>query len=216
MRTKKWAKGELSACPFHLTEANNYKNRWETAYPKNQPFNIELGCGKGTFISKLAVDNPEQNYLAMDLSSDMLGLTKRAIEREYAQANRSVDNVRTIWQDIERIRDTIGEEDRVHNIYINFSNPWYKERHYKRRLTHTRQLLQYRDFMVDDGRIYFKTDDDMLFEHSLEYFKEAKFEVEYITYDLHSSGYEGNIVTEHETMYSAEGIKIKFLIAKKV
>ncbi len=110
----------------------------------------------------------------------------------------------------------LGKEDYAERIYINFCNPWPRGKHKKRRLTHTRQLIQYRDFLVDGGEIHFKTDDDELFEESLEYFAESGFEIVYITRDLHNSGYEPNLMTEHEKMFSDEGIKIKFLIAKKV
>ncbi|MGL4773786.1 MAG: tRNA (guanosine(46)-N7)-methyltransferase TrmB, partial [Clostridium sp.] len=100
-------------------------------------------------------------------------------------------------------------------IYINFCNPWPKERHKKRRLTHNRQLEKYKTFLRPEGEIWFKTDDDPLFEESLEYFKESGFNIEYITYDLHKSGFKGNVVTEHEKMFTGMGIKTKFLIAKQ-
>ena len=84
----------------------------------------------------------------------------------------------------------------------------------KRRLTHTRQLEKYKVFLKKGGEVWFKTDDDTLFEESLEYFKEANFEIKYITYDLHNSGFEGNVMTEHEKMFTEQGIKTKFLIAE--
>ena len=118
-------------------------------------------------------------------------------------------------QEIALISDMLDEEDKISRIYINFCNPWPKERHKKRRLTHTRQLENYRKFLVDDGEIFFKTDDDTLFEESLEYFKEANFNIEFITYDLHNSEFEGNVMTEHERMFTEQGIKTKFLIARK-
>ena len=103
----------------------------------------------------------------------------------------------------------------VDRIYINFCNPWPKGKHKKRRLTHPRQLESYKTFLASDGLIYFKTDDDELFEESLEYFETSGFEIVKKTYDLHNDMiFEENVVTEHEKMFSEEGIKIKALIAK--
>ena len=118
-------------------------------------------------------------------------------------------------QEIFLINDVFSKEDIVDRIYINFCNPWPKERHKKRRLTYPTQLEKYKEFLSKDGKIYFKTDDDELFDESLEYFKEAGFEIEYITYDLHNSDFVGNVRTEHENMFSEQGINIKFLIAKR-
>ena len=98
-------------------------------------------------------------------------------------------------------------------IYINFCNPWGREKHKKRRLTHTRQLTHYKTFLKKDGEIFFKTDDDGLFEESLTYFSESGFTLTYITRDLHNSDVKDNIQTEHEKMFSEQGIKIKFCIA---
>ena len=120
--------------------------------------------------------------------------------------------------DIERIMLILGEKDNVKRIYINFCNPQPKGKHRKKRLTHTRQLEKYKEFLSVNGKIYFKTDDDGLFESSLTYFKESGFEIEKITYDLHKEDiFEGkNIETEHEKMFSEQGIKIKALIARKI
>ena len=116
--------------------------------------------------------------------------------------------------DIERIPMILDKKDKIERIYINFCNPWPKGKHRKKRLTHTRQLEKYKKFLKHGAEIWFKTDDDELFEESLEYFKESNLEIKYITYDLHSSGFEGNVTTEHEEMFTAQGIKTKFLIAE--
>ena len=125
-----------------------------------------------------------------------------------------VNNVALMSQEILLIDEMLDDNDVVERIYINFCNPWPKERHKKRRLTHTRQLEKYKKFLKPGGEIWFKTDDDELFEESLEYFKECNLEIKYITYDLHNSGFEGNVTTEHEDMFTAQGIKTKFLIAE--
>ncbi len=122
---------------------------------------------------------------------------------------------RKIRANVELIDNVFGDGDKVDRIYINFCNPWPKAKHNKRRLTHTRQLEKYKTFLKEKGEIYFKTDDDELFEASLEYFKESNFKIKAITYDLHKEPiFETNIETEHEKMFSEEGIKIKALIAR--
>ena len=114
---------------------------------------------------------------------------------------------------IEMIDEVFNHE--IDRIYLNFSDPWPKKKHNKKRLTHIRQLVQYKEFLSKTGEIYFKTDSDELFEASLEYFEEADFEITSKTYDLHENPiFEENIITEHEKMFSEEGIKIKALIAK--
>ena len=120
--------------------------------------------------------------------------------------------------DIERINNIINLEDEVQRIYINFCNPWPKSKHKKKRLTHTRQLEHYKDFLKPGSEIYFKTDDDELFKDSLTYFTDSGFEILKKTYDLHNEDiFDGkNIVTEHEKMFSDEGIKIKALITKRI
>ncbi len=122
-----------------------------------------------------------------------------------------------IRENIELINRVFNEDDKVERIYINFCNPWPKKKHNKKRLTFPRQLEMYKVFLVDGGKIYFKTDSDFLFEDSINYFKESGFEIEKITYDLHEEDiFDGNIETEHEKMFSEEGIKIKALIARKI
>ncbi|MEG0692955.1 MAG: tRNA (guanosine(46)-N7)-methyltransferase TrmB [Oscillospiraceae bacterium] len=215
MRTKKWAKPELAVCPFYIKNPEDHKGNWKGYFKNENPICLELGCGKGRFLAQVAVVNQDKNFIGVDLSSDMLGLTKRNIEASYKENSLEIENVCITWQNIERIENIISG-DVIDRIYINFCNPWHKPSQFKKRLTHTRQLLNYRKFLKENGELHFKTDDDQLFTHSLGYLKEAGFEVIYQTTDLHSSGYEPNYRTEHEDMYSAEGIKIKFLIAKKI
>jgi len=214
MRRKPWARPELAACPYFMDTATEMRNRWLAAFPKKQPLCLELGCGKGAFVSQAALAHPEINYLGIDLKSDVLGVARRRIEADFAAAGRTVDNILLTAYDIDRIALVLGEADLVDQIQINFCNPWPKSAYHKKRLTHTRQLLKYRAFLKPDGEIRFKTDDDALFEDSLTYFKEAGFEITAISYDLHAETQYENFVTEHEQMFSAQGIPIKFLIAK--
>ena len=142
----------------------------------------------------------------------MLGLSKRNIEKAYNFENP--ENLYLIRQNVEQISNVFDKSDLVERIYINFCNPWPKKKHNKKRLTHTRQLELYKQFLVENGQVYFKTDSDKLFEASLEYFVNSGFVIIKKTYDLHNELiFEENIETEHEKMFSEEGIKIKALIA---
>ncbi len=216
IRHKPWAKPELEASDFFVQNPDDYKGKWCQQFAKRQPLYIELGCGKGGFVSQAAYQNPDVNFLAIDIKYEMLGLAGRNIRKVFGEHNAEPNNVKLTVHNIERIDLMLNENDRTERIYINFCNPWPRIKHKKRRLTHTRQLMKYRSFLMDGGQIHFKTDDDELFEESLEYFKECEFEIRYITYDLHHCGYQPNIITEHEKMFSDEGIRIKFLIAEKV
>ena len=216
IRFKSWARPELEASAFYRDNPEELKNKWINEFKnKENPIHLELGCGKGNFISQIAVENPSTNYIAIDLVDAMLGLAKRKVEEAYQEQNKEPDNVILTRFDIERIMLILGEEDKIKRIYINFCNPWPKGKHRKKRLTHTRQLEKYKTFLANGGEIYFKTDDDELFEGSLGYFEEAGFTILKKTYDLHVEPiWENNIETEHEKMFSEQGIKIKALIAK--
>ena len=216
IRYKKWARPELEASKFYIDNPEEYKGKWKTLYKnQEQPIYLELGCGTGQFIAKMASKHTENNYIAIDLVDAMLGLAKRTVEQTYNEANKEIDNVLLTRFDIERIGLILSKEDNIKRIYINFCNPWPKGKHRKKRLTHTRQLEKYKEFLANDAEIYFKTDDDDLFRASLGYFEEAGFEIINKTYDLHSEPiWENNIETEHEKMFSKQGIKIKALIAK--
>ena len=218
IRYKKWARPELEASEFYIDNPEEYKGKWKTLFKnQEQPIYLELGCGKGQFISQLASNNLDKNYIAIDLVDAMLGLAKRNVEQVYLEKNMKPENVKLTRYDIERILNIFEEKDEIERIYINFCNPWPKGKHRKKRLTHTRQLEKYKQFLVPNGEIYFKTDDEDLFNSSLIYFEESGFEILNKTYDLHNEPiFEHNIETEHEKMFSEQGIKIKALIAKKI
>ena len=216
IRYKKWARPELEASKFYIDNPEELKGKWKEHFKNpNNPLYLELGCGKGQFISTLASENLNINYIAIDLVDAMLGLAKRNVEKVYAEKNLEPNNILLTRFDIERILLILNKEDNIQRIYINFCNPWPKGKHRKKRLTHTRQLEKYKEFLSKNGEIYFKTDDDDLFNSTLNYLDESGFEVIKKTYDLHKEPiFEVNIETEHEKMFSEQGIKIKALIAK--
>lgn len=219
IRFKKWARPELEASDFYIDDPIQYKGKWRSLFNNKNPIHIELGCGKGGFISQIACENKNINYIAIDLVDAMLGLAKRNIENNYQEHKTKIDNIYILRYDIDRILDFFDENDKIDRIYINFCNPWPRGKHHKKRLTHTRQLEKYKTFLADGGKVYFKTDDDNLFSASLTYFKDAGFEIEKITYNLVEEenfwNEQKNIETEHEKMFKEQGIKIKALIAKK-
>lgn len=216
IRYKKWARPELEACKFYVDNPETLKGKWHETFKQKRKIHMELGCGKGAFIAVLASSNLDINYIAVDMVDAMLGLSKRNIEKAYKDLNIEPENIILTRHDIERILLFMSEKDVVDRIYINFCNPWPKAKHKKKRLTHTKQLTLYRTFLKDGGEIYFKTDDDGLFNESFRYFDEAGFEIISKTYDLHAENiFDVNIETEHEKMYTEEGKKIKALIAVK-
>lgn len=211
IRRKKWAEKELQKAEFYIDRPEIFKGGWNNKFKNNNPLYLEIGCGKGFFISNIAFNNKDKNFIAIDMIEAMLGLSKRNIESKYQE---TPENLLLIRANAERILEVFDENDKIDGIYINFCNPWPKEKHKKRRLTHPRQLQNYKKILNKNSKIYFKTDNDELFVDTIEYLKENGFEIEKITYDLHSENiFEENIVTEHEEMFSAQGIKIKALIA---
>lgn len=216
IRKKPWAEPELSVCPFFIKEPEALKGNWKSRFLKEQPVYLEVGCGKGGFVGQTALNKPDINFIAIDIKSDMLGVARRNIVKLFENSNREIDNILMTAYNVEQIDKILSSDDKIERIYINFCNPWPRAKHKKRRLTYPKKLNMYREFLVDGGEIHFKTDDDELFFESLEYFKNCGFEITYKTLDLHKSDYRDNVETEHEKMFSAEGIKIKFCIAKKI
>lgn len=218
MRFKPYAHAELLACRFHAHAPLEERGHWRERFARpEQPLHLELGCGKGGFLARIASAHPENNYMGIDITDKVLVLAKRKIEAAYAEKGILPDNVAILSLDIERIANALAPEDTAERIYINFCNPWNrKASHKKHRLTHTRQLAAYRAFLRDGGEVYFKTDDGALFADSLEYFPEAGYEIVWQTRDLHAEEPAWNIRTEHEAMFTAEGIPTKALIARKI
>lgn len=214
IRNKPWAKEELEQSKIYISNPEEYKGKWNTAFKSSKnPIHVELGCGKGFFVKEVAIKNPDINYIAIDLIDAILGMANRNIITRFE--GKEINNLLLTRYDIEEINSILDKNDGVERIYINFCNPWPKPRHKKRRLTHTRQLEKYKQFLKPGGEIHFKTDDDELFKESLEYFKECGFEKVKITYDLEKEPeFWDNIETEHEIKFREQGIKIKAGIFK--
>lgn len=216
MRKKAWARPELDVCPFFIKEPESQKGKWQENFTSPAPLFLELGCGKSPFLAKMGLLHPDVHFIGVDISMDILGVARRNISAAFEEAGKDVDNVLLTCFNIEQIEKVMDKNDCVERIYINFCNPWPKKKHNKRRLTYTDFLKKYREILVDGGEIWFKTDDDELFEASLLYFEEAGYTLLRKTYDLHKeTDWPENVLTEHEIMFSSQGIPIKGALYKK-
>lgn len=217
IRYKPYAREELAACPFFVDEPAKLAGQWGAAFKNpNLPLRMELGCGKGAFLAQTALLQPQFNYIGVDIKSEVLVVAKRKAESMFQKENAEIGNLLLTSQDIERICQIFSEKDTVTRLYINFCNPWYKAGHAKHRLSHPRQLALYRNFLAQDGEIWFKTDDEPLFKDSLAYFETAGFKVLWQSQNLHQKEPSWNVHTEHEDMFSSQGIPIKAIIAQKM
>lgn len=192
---------------FSVQQPEQMKGKWAEVFQNDHPIHIEVGMGKGQFIIEMARRNPEVNYIGIEKYSSVL---VRAVEKleDFEQ-----DNLRLIRMDAENIEE-VFDKDEVDRIYLNFSDPWPKDRHAKRRLTSTRFLERYDNILTPEGRVMFKTDNKDLFDFSLEQVEEAGWILESHSYDLHHSEYnEGNVMTEYEEKFSAKGNPICRLVA---
>ncbi len=214
IRRRPWARPELAASSLYIEEPARYKGGWQAVFANQNPIHLELGCGKGGFIARMAADHPEVNYMAVDIKSDMLGYANRKVLALCGREGAPPANVRLMSHDIERIDLMLGPPDVVERIYINFCNPWPRDRQHKKRLTHTRWLAKYKTFLADGGEVWFKTDHRQLFEDSLLYFAETGFQVTRCIQGLQPGGLPESAPTEHEEMFRREGMPIYCLVAR--
>ncbi len=195
---------------YVFTEPKGMKGTWSEVFGNDHPVHIEVGMGKGRFVSTLAQIHPEINYVGIEKYSSVL---LRAVEK---QDELQLPNLRFIRMDAEEITEVFGEAE-VARIYLNFSDPWPKDRHAKRRLTSRQFFARYNVILQKDGRVEFKTDNRPLFDFSVEEVKEAGWNLDVVTYDLHHDAVlnEGNVMTEYEERFSAAGNPICKLVATR-
>lgn len=200
----------IADSPLAVNEPTELKGKWNEMFGNDNPIRIEIGMGKGKFITTLAQQNPNINYIGIEKYSSVL---IRAIEK---CEELEVPNLRFIRMDAEYICDVFAEGE-VERIYLNFSDPWPKDRHAKRRLTSKQFFERYDKILKNDGVVEFKTDNDLLFQFSLEQVPEASWKLVEQTWDLHHDErlVEGNVMTEYESKFSAMGNPIHKLIAKR-
>lgn len=213
IRRKPWARPELDACPYFVQEPETLRGRWMERFGAERPIHLDLGCGKCVFLAEAAYRHRDVNFVGVDLSYDILGVGRRKIQEVFGK-DVLPDNVLLCYYNIEQLQRLFAPGEGVERMYINFCNPWPAARAHKRRLTHTRQLEVYRPLLSENGEIWFKTDNDDLYLATRRYFREAGFEIFFDTADLHAENDPENILTEHELMFTAEGIKTKALRAR--
>ena len=220
LHSKPWAEPELKSSAFFIEPDTDHTGRWRELFDDpSKPFHVEIGCGKCVQAALAAKANPDINYLAIDEVRKILAAGCREVKNVLGDRPK---NLLLTWADAMMLTDTLSEKDRAERIYISFPNPWTKRlKQHKRRLTHPRQLMLYREILTEKGEIWFKTDDPELFEDSLGYFSMCGFEILYCTGDLHADLSEGkapawltNHESEHERMFTARGMPIHCAIAR--
>lgn len=205
---KNWgARPELEANKLFINKPTEMQGKWKEEFGNSNPIHLELGCGRGGFITAKSLKCPEINYIGVDLKDEVLVCALNKLEEQEEEGH----NARLVALNISFIAD-IFEKDEVDKIYINFCNPWPKDRHNKRRLTHRRFLAEYKSFLKSGSQIWFKTDNTELFDESQEYFKESGFNLDFVTYNLHKSDFKENIMTEYETKFTKLGMNTMFLV----
>lgn len=210
LRNVPGAKEEMLINPFVVQNPETHKDHWDEVFAKKQPLHIEIGMGKGRFITTLAAKNPDINYVGIEKYSSALikGVEKRELMEE-------CENLFFLRFDAEYINQVFGENE-VSRIYLNFSDPWPKARHARRRLTSPEFLKRYEKLLTKDGTVEFKTDNQELFSFSLESVREAGWELIAATRDLHHNDemFMDNVMTEYEEKFSQMGQPICKLIAR--
>lgn len=195
---------------FVVHEPFEYKGKWKEIFNNDCPIHIEIGMGKGRFMMDLAAANPDINYIGIEKYSTVL---LRAVQK---MEENELSNLRFIRMDAEDICE-VFDKDEVGRIYLNFSDPWPKDRHAKRRLPSRQFLERYDKILAKDGRIEFKTDNTDLFDFALEELEPAGWRLEAMTRDLHHDEemLVGNIMTEYEERFSSLGNPIyKYIISR--
>ncbi len=201
---------------FTVNEPENYKGQWKSFFKNDQPIHIEVGMGKGRFITDLALKNPNINYIGIEKYSSVLVRGLEKIEAINNERTTPITNLIFIRMDAEHICDVFAQNE-VDRIYLNFSDPWPKDRHAKRRLTSKEFLARYDKILIPDGHVEFKTDNRDLFDFSLEQIPCANWKLIAHTYDLHHDEEmnQGNIMTEYEEKFSSMGNPIHKLITMR-
>ena len=199
LRNVKGSREEIAVNEYVVHDERTAKGRWHEIFGNDNSINIEVGMGKGRFIMDMARLHPEINYIGIEKFSSVL---IRAIEKQEIE---KLPNLRFIRMEAEYIEE-VFDEGEVDYIYLNFSDPWPKDRHAKRRLTSVQFLARYEHILSAEGGITFKTDNRDLFDFTIEQADEAGWIKENVTYDLHNSEYnDGNVMTEYEERFSSQG-----------
>lgn len=206
LRNVKDADDILNNSIYFIKSPETLKGKWESLFDNQNSLMVEVGMGKGDFLIGMAKEHPEWNFVGIEAYESVLARAIQKLDRE------KLDNLKVIRLDAKNIAEVFSME--IDTIYLNFSDPWPKTRHHKRRLTHEKFLKEYDKVFKDDSKIEMKTDDDGLFEDSLCYLSSYGYTLDRVSLDLWSTNIE-DVRTEYETKFGGKGIKIKFLKAHK-
>ena len=206
LRNNKNAKNILEESIYVIKNPEEYKGKWNKIFNNDNPIEIEIGCGKGNFIINNAINYPEKNFIGIEMYDTVLMYAVNKIEKD-------IPNLRFIRMDARLIEDVFDKE--IDLIYLNFSDPWPKNRNAKRRLTHERFLSRYDNVFKGEKKIFLKTDNTGLFEFSIESLSSYGYKLKNISLDLINSNIEDNIMTDYEKKFTEKGIKINRLEAYK-
>lgn len=199
MRKKKHLAERLDACSdIIISDIYKHNGDIKSVFEDDKPLHIEIGCGKGKFILETAKKNPDINFIAIEKNFNVLVIAAEKIK------NEGLKNVKFLGGDVNMLRG-YETETKCDIIYINFCDPWHKHTYRRKRLTHRIHLEMWESLLKEGGEIHFKTDNKNLFEFSLNSFSEYDMKLKNITFDLHNSDFEGNIMTEYETLFSQQG-----------
>ncbi|WP_216831808.1 tRNA (guanosine(46)-N7)-methyltransferase TrmB [Alkalihalobacterium elongatum] len=202
LRNKPWAQDEINKeSSIVIAHPEQKKGKWNKVFGNDNPIHIEVGTGKGQFLTKMGQANPDINYIGIEKYTTVIHSAMENVR------DANVENVKLLNKDVLNLGDYF-EEGEVSLVYINFTDPWPKARHEKRRLTYERFLSLYQTVLKPNGEIHFKTDNQGLFEYSLHSFSKYGLILNNVSLDLHKSDMVGNIMTEYEEKFSSKGMRI--------
>lgn len=206
LRNVKGASEIIEKSPYIIKDYKSYKGRYKSLFNNNNPIHIEIGMGKGDFIIGMAKKYPDINFIGIEKFDSVI---VRALEK----INEYIPNLKLIRMDATEIEDVFYKE--IDTIYLNFSDPWPKNRHEDRRLTSKKFLMRYDNLFINDKTIIMKTDNRNLFEYSLISFVDYEYKIDYISLDLVNSDDLNNVETEYEKKFMKLGFPIYKVVAKK-
>ena len=199
VRNRKGATELLEAnLQYVVLNPEDAKGKWHQIFGNDNPIHVEVGSGKGAFVTGMAKNNPDINYIGIDIQKSVLSY---ALDKVLAA---DVPNIKLLWVDGDSLTNYF-EDAEVDRLYLNFSDPWPKKRHEKRRLTYKSFLDTFKQILPEQGEIHFKTDNRGLFEYSLVSFSQYGMTLNGVWLDLHASDFEGNVMTEYEQKFSSKG-----------
>ncbi|GAB7057551.1 MULTISPECIES: tRNA (guanosine(46)-N7)-methyltransferase TrmB [unclassified Paenibacillus] len=209
LRGRKGIREAIEAQPeLVVLNPEPYKGKWAEVFGNDRPIHVELGMGKGRFISQLSALNQHINYIGVDMYDELIRRASEKARESREEQGGDLSNLRLVRMNIESI-ENVFEAGEIERIYLNFSDPWPKKRHARRRLTHANFVKKYRTVLNERGEIHFKTDSRSLFEFSLNSFADLGLRMRNISLDLHAEGPRTDLImTEYETKFYEKGMPI--------